>query len=400
MQKRLTSFKHQTQGFCLACALTLQLGYVEAQNTQLSPQQHETVRLFLNKTLPRYACLCESIHVPMSQVMENAVKNIDPILVSRHLIFSKNWLKFIGEDENRQVTRQQFKKWTDNLDKLFECYEKFMGQKPFETDVIFINLHEQTNPSKGVAHAYIGTICINAESEESFENFLSEIRFRGTPTYVMSHELAHCFSMGGPLAQKHWTGELETVAEMLVAYALENENFEFGYPAKITGSVHRKNLLKAATDNLENETIKPFSYDHGSGYDLYMFGLVDKIGWDTLKKVIHSYHQGTYTQTKKYDDSQTMLVPGKFQFVYPHRMHEFFDRTAHFHNDALEHAKSDPAVLQYIPIEGRNLTGEQVLRSFPDEGWFLDEYFTVPTKPNNSPSHDFQPGAKFDPRHQ
>jgi len=377
--------KYRMQGICLACALTFPFCTVEAQNTQLSPQQQETVRLFLKETLPRYICLCEGVHVPMSRVMEDVVKDIDSILVSRHLIFSKNWLEFIGEDKNRQVTRQQFKKWTDTLDKLFECYERFMGQKPFETDVIFINLHGQKNPSKGIAHAYIGTICVNAESGEPFDNLLSEIRFRGTPSYIMLHELAHCFSMGGPLAQKPWTGELETVAELLIAYALERENFEFGYPAKISGNFHRKNLLKIATDNLENETIKPFSYDSGSAYDLYMFGLVDKVGWDTLQKVIHSYHKGTYTPTKKYDDSQTMLALGKFQFVYPHRIHEFFDRVAHFHDEACKHAKTDPLVLQTIPIEGRNLTGEQVLRSFPDEGWFLDEYFTVRTKPNNSP---------------
>ena len=377
--------KYRTQGIYLACVLAFAFGNVPAQCTQLSPQQHETVRLFLKTTLPRYVCLCEGFNVPMSQTMENAVKNIDPVLVSRYLIFSKNWLEFIGEDENRQVTRQQFKKWTGNLDQLYECYETFMGQKPFETDVIFINLHGPQNPSKGVAHAYIGTICVNAESGAPFDNLLSEIRFRGTPGYVMLHELAHCFSMGGPLAQKDWTGELETVAELLVSYALEKGNFEFGYPGKISGTIHRQNLFKAAANNLENETIKPFSYDNGSAYDLYMFGLVDKVGWDTLKKVIHSYHKGTYTQKKKYDNSQKILAPGKFQFVFPHRIHEFFDRVAHFHNEAREQAKTDPLVLQTIPIEGRNLTGEQVLRSFPDEGWFLNEYFTVPTKPNSSP---------------
>ena len=377
--------KYWKPGIGLAWALTFLLGNVEAQNSQLTPPQQETIRLFLKKTLPRYACLCENIHVPMSQVSEETIKDIDPILVSKHFIFSKNWLVFIGEDKNKQVTRQQFKKWTDNLDHLFECYERFMGQKPFETDVIFINLHLQENPTKGIAHAYIGVICVNAESGEHFDHLLSEIRFRGTPTYVMLHELAHCFSMGGPLAQKQWTGELETVAELLVAYALERENLDFGYPSKVSGTFHRKNLLKEATDNLANETIKPFSYDSGSAYDLYMFGLVDKVGWDTLKKVIHSYHSGTYTPTKKYDDSQTMLAPDKYQFVYPHRVHEFFDRLAHFHDEACEQAKTDPSVLQTIPTEGRNLTGEQVLRSFPDKGWFLDEYFTVPTKPVNRP---------------
>jgi hypothetical protein len=226
---------------------------------------------------------------------------------------------------------------------------------------------------------------VNAESGEPFDQLLSEIRFCGTPTYVMFHELAHCFSMGGPLAQKQWTGELETVAELLIAYALERENLEFGYPIKISGTLHRKNLLKEATDNLANETIKPFSYDGGSAYDLYMFGLVDKVGWETLKKVIHSYHNGTYTPTKKYDESQTMLAPGKYQFVYPHRVHEFFDRVAHFHDEACEQAKTDPSVLHTIPMEGRSLTGEQVLRSFSDKGWFFDEYFTVPTKPIKNP---------------
>ena len=152
--------------FLLFASVSMLFGSEAAtqQNTQLSPQQQETVRLFLKNTLPRYVCLCENVYVPMSQVMNDLVKDIDPLLVSKHFIFSKDWQEFIGDDKGRQVTRQQFKKWTESLDQLFECYEEFMGQKPFGTDVLLINLHSPDNPSKGIAHAFMRIICINSES--------------------------------------------------------------------------------------------------------------------------------------------------------------------------------------------------------------------------------------------
>ena len=89
----------------------------------------------------------------------------------------------------------------------------------------------------------------------------------------------------------------------------------------------------------------------------------------------------TIRGTKVYEDSRSTVVYAKYQMVYLHRVHEFFDRIAYFHDEACEHAQTDPQVLQSIPVAGRTLTGEQVLRSFPDEGWFFDKHFTVKTTP-------------------
>jgi hypothetical protein len=98
------------------------------------------------------------------------------------------------------------------------------------------------------------------------------------------------------------------------------------------------------------------------------------VGWDTIKKTIQSYQNGTHTPTKTYEriDNRSGAVSAA---------HEFFDRVAYFHDETRKLAKTDPKVLTSIPLAGRNLTGRQALRSLPDKGKILDEHFTVKTTP-------------------
>jgi len=381
----------------LAAGVLLE-NHVAAQQTQLSPQQWETVQQLIEgfKKNPRRFCLAEfavenkeGLTAPqVIGIIENAVKNIDPILVGKHVVFSKDWLKVIGNDYTKQVTRQQFQTWVWQHDRMFEYCEEFMGQKPLKGTKVFIDLRLKSEIMKSLqssyAHAHHSTpvICYNFDHKR-FGSFLREIRLQGTITYVAMHEMAHIFTSLLP-----WDAESEVVAALLQSYAMEKGGFEYGSPMrsglihqKTKGSQHRLNWLDKALIKLKENKIEPFSkgfgeaYEYGSAYELYMLGLVAKVGWDTMKKAVQSYHNNTYTPTKNYEGSNRSNPTGSD--ARRATAHEFFDRVAYFHDVA----RSDPGLSRNIPEAGIYLTGATVLRSLPDGGKFLDEHFTVKTTP-------------------
>ena len=373
----------------LSTALLLSIGFVNGNhlaaqpNPRLSPEQQETVRLLLEgfgdtsrgpQIFP-INCLSIRHNLPVPEAMAKEVKDIDSILVGKNIVFAPSWLDIIGNDRSKQVTQQQFEKWKESLDKLFETYASFIGRKPSRSDVILIN--QSTNTWCGHAHA--GSFCMNPNNLD-VHNSLGEIR-RGTPGYVAAHEMAHVFSL--PIEPTPWVANLETAAEFLTSYAMERGGLEFGFPKETR---YRQNLLNIAVDNFQKGNIKSFTGEHGSAYNLYMLGLVDVVGWDTFKNTIQSYHNGKYMPIKAYDlgtglRSHLGDSASETKNIKHAQTHEFFDRLAYFHDDARERAKTDSKILQTIPVRGRNLTGEQALRSLPDKGKLLDQHFTVKTTP-------------------
>ena len=140
-------------------------------NPRLSPQQRETVRLLLEGMAAVVCCPnnCLSVHagLPLVEAMKQELTNLDPILVSRYLVFSKTWLDIIGSNRNTQVTRQEFQRWTQSLDRLFVCYEQFVGSKPL-TSRLFIDLVPASRCSRNsLGHAGCHTICINSKLLQS-----------------------------------------------------------------------------------------------------------------------------------------------------------------------------------------------------------------------------------------
>jgi hypothetical protein len=312
-----------------------------AQQNQLTPEQQE---------------LIQGVAGDEDFEMLPSIDTIDPILVSKYLIFTNDWL-------NLPVTRQQFKKWTDTLDRVYECYEEFMSGRVWGNGAIVVGYR----PDGATAHGGRVVLVYVARDDERFSP--DEIR-RGGPTKTMLHEMGHLFSWANSSAPEcRWMGEDETGAEFLVAYYYEKSGLS------TVGDNHRYSHIERAINNLLSGKIKDFGYHEGTAYDLYMFGLVDRVGWDTMKKTVQSYAPGknTYTPTKVYDNTG-----GREGHAIAH---QFFDRVAFFHDQARELAKTDPKVLNGIPPSGRNLIGEQVLRSLPDKGKYLDEYFTVETDP-------------------
>ena len=328
----------------------------EGQDSQLSPQQQATVTQLIEEFKSQGYRVDRWI-----QPVENVT---DPVLVGRYVVLSTEWLELVGSGRDGTVTRRQFQAWRNRIDQLYECYEKFMGHKPRNGDLMFIDLSPGTywpdptifphgNAPRATAQPVINYIRFNKDAPSFNAGQLREMRSSNLLSFTMMHEIGHVFtgsSRGKPETWRH--ADVETAANFLVYYALENCGFRFsgsGSPLQ-----QRQAYIQEALKNLKNENIHAFPTCScgGSAYDLYLCGLVDEVGWETLRKTIQSYHDGTYTPTKRYEPDRE-----KEQTAMHVRAHEFFDRLAHFHGDA------------------------QVLRKGPDEGALLDQYFTVKTTP-------------------
>jgi hypothetical protein len=100
-----------------------------------------------------------------------------------------------------------------------------------------------------------------------------------------------------------WVGEDETAANFLHSYAMEKGGFRYGTLTdpnsdlrfvKTAGTQHRHRRLQVAVDSFKNNQMLPFSYGSDNAYNLYMLGLVEGLGWNTMKKAVQSYQNGTY----------------------------------------------------------------------------------------------------------
>jgi hypothetical protein len=105
------------------------------------------------------------------------------------------------------------------------------------------------------------------------------------------HEVGHIFTGTSRGKPETWRpADIETAANLLVYYALENCEFRVGNSG--SPSRLRQAYVREALRNLQDDSIKAFPTCScgGSAYDLYLCGLVDEVGWETLKKTIQSYH--------------------------------------------------------------------------------------------------------------
>ena len=349
--------------FLLAAWIYFGGNNAEAQENRLSQQQQATVSQLITEFRS------QGYHTEhWIQPVENVT---DPVLVGRYVVLSTEWLEIVGNGRDGTVTRRQFQAWRDRIDKLYECYEKFMGHKPRNGDLIFIDLSPETywpdptifphgNAPRATVQPVINYIRFNKDSLDFNAVILREIRSGNLLGFTLMHEIGHIFTFTSRGKPETWRpADIETAANFLVYYALESCGIRInnsGSPSRL-----RQAYIQEALTNLQNENIVAFPTCScgGSAYDLYLCGLVDEVGWETLRKTIQSYHDGSYTPTKRYEPDRE-----KEQTAMHARAHEFFDRLVHFHGDA------------------------QVLRKGPDEGVLLDKYFTVRTTPIVNPARN------------
>jgi len=330
-----------------------------AENPRLSMEQAETLHQLIEDVVrDNLGIVCLNGPVRKTnpnltsrevarRAIELATKDIDPMLVSKNLVFGKEWLLYVGD--NKVLSGQQFQAWVGRLEAVYDSYADLVGSKP-RNEKIFVHI---TPPQQGsAAHAHGGHgasgICINGRN---IAQVLQPIRQNSSTTHIVPHEIAHVFSIG-----REWEIHPEDIVELLVSYAMEKTGFHYGVSSAgslvqyerltTSGAQHRRQQYDKAIANMRSARPNPSRYGPES---VYLLGLVDEVGWDTYKKVFRSYpdnRRGTPVYTRFMSDEQKVL-----------RARDFFDR--------VERVSGKPGVL----------------RSLADKGEILDKYFTVATTP-------------------
>ena len=281
------------------------------QSRGLSSAQLETVNQLgkeLAETTSKGYCLFSPFTASKISIPDSVgvvLKDIHPVLVGKNVVFSKNWLPYIGS----QVTPQQFAHLRDNIDKVYTSYTELIGVAPKRGEKVFIDINPQGR-TRGTAHAHPGlnAFCLNSESTY-MNGFWKEVG-KGSWSNVIMHELAHTFT-----ANRDWVREIgfgESIAELMVSYALErNPQAFYGIPgtrsgphAYTTGTQHRQNRNNANLAAAQRGTIKTFSPNplEPSLYDYYLQGLVEKAGWKAYAQAFRSYNNDSFTSKYSYEE--------------------------------------------------------------------------------------------------
>ena len=271
----------------------------------------------------------------------NTLDNLDPMLVGKHVIYDTKWLEYIGPD--KPLPQKQFEIWRDKMDMVYESYQELVGSPPPNGKVIFASvkpINYFRNPTvHGHADSEYNSFCINCDST-SFKETLQEIATQGSCGYTAMHEMAHIFTHGQGAKTTS-----ESIVDVLVSYAMEtNRAIQYGDPAYISGFLsktvgngHRLRKLQKA----QKDTNPKPSYLVDNCSTIYTLGLVDKVGWDTYKKVFRSYQDENFIPNK-----YTSNIGGVVKTC------DFLDR--------LEYFSGKPGILQSLPDKGKILAGLNV----------------------------------------
>jgi hypothetical protein len=317
-------------------------GEANAQQ-RLTPEQAETVRQLKEQLLKSGGgvCFIRDSKRDKTTVIEEQFKDIDPILVGRNIVFSKNWLKHIGP--NKQIARQIFTQWRMRCDKIYDCYEKLTGGPPTYGKKVFWDTFKFTQPHHiGAAHAHGYSMCYGEPDDAMWEELQKAMR-EGQVIVWMIHELSHVFSFG-----KEWDVAPETSVAFLTTYFLENTDMWYGTggtPPRHYGTLARKQwfgeTLAAYKSNAHS--LETFANTHNRNvWVFYFWGLVDKVGWQPYEKAFQSYNDTPLKLAANIGGEDRRKA----------RARDFLERIAKFSGKP------------------------NVLRSLPDKGKLLDEHLT------------------------
>ncbi|MCL2104050.1 MAG: hypothetical protein FWH21_03195 [Kiritimatiellaeota bacterium] len=298
--------------------------------------------------------------------IEADLTGLDPILIGSNIVFSKKWLNQINANA---LTRSDFERWRDNADQVFNAGVRFIGQDAPKNGLkVFIDLAAASNFKKipqspypyflAHAHSHTNVICYN---DTTLQDRFTQIK-QSDCDCTMIHELGHIFANNRP-----WEAEPESWANLMVAYVLETAGIR--YDEADARTQYRQRMFNEAQEKFEKaRKVEVFAYEDGTAYDYYLFGLVDKVGWEAYRKAFRSYYDGSYTlkKYKVYQQSDRHNYKGDDKKVCAR---DFLDRIAY--------------------CSGQ---GEGVLRSLPDKGLLLDRYFNPPVARKQNPSKQLKRG--------
>ena len=343
----------QSALFLFAAALFLSFALIFAASAaEYTPQQQQTIAQLKQQMagMRNFDCsTSERVGVP--RVIIAMLDDIDPLLVGKNVIFSDRWLDYIGEEKS--ISRTRFADFVSKMDRAHDAFADLVGNNTTSRRKLFIDIsykQEETDHGLVAAHAHVmrDIICVAAPKE----NFWFEVTRHGSWSATLLHEIGHMFAP----PTIGWRANAETFANLKVAYALETLNARFGVlgvnargnrtrGTQFRGNQYRTYEFNMAVQKFRRNEMTSFAYcscQTGSAFDFYIYGLVDRVGWETYKKAFHSYQDPAFVSEYAYSGERVHV-----------QARDFIDRLAFFSG------KPD------------------VLSSLPDRGALLDEHFPV-----------------------
>jgi len=259
---------------------------IAAQDLSHLPPDKQAVVKQVQEKLNGSGRICFSTSSNMliyKEVVVKALDKIDPILVGKNVVFDKKWLDGVVGD-GKPLTRRQFEAWRNRVDRIYDCYEDFTGSNPGK---VYIDLqpHGKFSHASTTGHAHrAGGGCLNIDSGYNKERWRAIAN--GFDSYVLMHEMGHAFSMG-----KIWCLDEESIAELMVAYAMEKGGARIDTINASNPKNHRQARYNQSLNASRGKDF-PVSSEQSESPSLcrlYMFGMVEKVGWDVYKQTIHSY---------------------------------------------------------------------------------------------------------------
>jgi len=261
------------------------------------------------------------------RLVEEAMRQIDPSLVGRNVLFGPRWLEVMGD--GKPMPRAPFQQWRDRTDMVYDAYADLVGQGPGEQgemQKILIDLRSnasfRTANVAGMASSNL--VRINKDHPSFSRSSIPGIVRYNSLDFVLMHELAHCFTNG-----KRFTAEPESICDLLMSYVLENvqgarigTSGGGGVNEPAEGTQFRKRQLDRVIANLRANRLATFSNNPlgGTAYDYALLAPVDVVGWEPYKQVFRSYNNENYAHDFTYSGGDSRA----------RRAREFFDRLAHF----------------------------------------------------------------------
>jgi hypothetical protein len=300
-----------------------QTGFTEREQREIENIKRE----LMNQNNPSRV---NTYNVQRMRLVEEAVRQIDPTLIGRNVIFAPRWLEVMGD--GKPMPRASFQQWRDRTDIVYDAYADLVGQGPGpqgERHKTLIDLHPRASfrsaELAGVANTNL--VIINKDHTSFSRCSIPGIVYHNSWDMTLMHELAHCFTNGG----QSFTYDSEAICDLLTCYVLENvAGARMGSPEgrgdneKVIGNQLRRQLLDRIRIRFREDQNRIPAFSGGttrlSASNYFALSPIDAVGWEPYKQVFRSYNDEGYNHEFTYRGGSSGV----------RRAREFFDRLAHF----------------------------------------------------------------------